>query len=346
VSDHRPQEVAVADAGLRAYPECPLCGSIEREGAQAATRPNKYTRSIPRVLPFSTAEFSARVSAYRCRVCGTLYCDPWLSGGSSARVYGIGHGQHAAGWEAFSAHLDGKPARSFLGDRLWKAMLGVVPDVRGYAELNCPFIGLLPYFDSLERPAGSAARGYRAARESVLDAARYPASPLRSVRRLLRRRGSNAGAWPVPPRRPELPAERVLILEPSTLCWGPSCTRSGLTCWSTAASLLGTGITTRADIVREDRRFDVIHVRNLDHFFQAMELLEFFLERAQLVVIGGHNGSRLTIQHLFSLSPGLVRFMQSRGYQARDMTQSVLEEPDREREMLLFFSKSIALAAS
>ena len=343
MSDHRLPVVAVAEAGLRAYPTCPVCGSPGREDARAAARPNKYTRSIPRVLPFDTADFSARVKAHRCRACGTMYCDPWLSGDSSSRIYGLGHGQHAAGWEAFSAHLDGKPPRSFLGDRLWNAMLAVVPDVHSYAELNCPFIGLLPYFDSLERTPGRIARDYRVARKSVLDAARYPATLLRRIRRLLRRRSSEPAAWPVPRRQAGLPGERVLILEPSSLCWGPSCMSSGLTCWSTAASLLGTGIATRSDIVREDRRFDVIHVRNLDHFFHAMELLEFFLERARLVVVGGHNGSRLTIQHLFSLSPGLVGLMESRGYQARDMTHSVLEAPYREREMLLFFSKSIAL---
>ena len=103
-------------------------------------------------LDLTVSELVALFCVYRCAKCSTVYCDPWLSTTGMTRLYTNRHPQHLLGWQHFYqwAQKKGDGSQSTYEQRLWNLLNKVVGEIKTYAELGCPFMGLLLYLKGCE----------------------------------------------------------------------------------------------------------------------------------------------------------------------------------------------------
>jgi hypothetical protein len=334
----------VRDAVLCRQPDCPVCGSTQRHPEENTARDNRYIRAIPLVTPLGAAEVVDVLRAWRCANCTSVYCDPWLSRATSARLYTTGFGQHFGGWQILHRSVANAAGETHAHwqERTWAQIVAIAGPVSVHAELNCPFSGLLTYFRPRELGGVAYRRLARRSRRAVRARRRTPYGPAAMLRRVFE---SRRAARPVEAsaQSPEFPAERVLVLEPSAACWGNNCVSQGVTCQSLAGDLLGASLATTSDLVRDRRRFDVAVLTQLDHFLEPMDVLERFLDRSGLVVVASHLANYFSKQHPFSFGPGAAEHFRSRGWSAVDFTAETVHPAKRSVNQCVFVSKQIRI---
>lgn len=350
------REVGALDPGaevLRSYPTCPVCGGGERERAECPGSANRYVRAVERVTDLCAAEFAERIHTWRCVTCHAVFCDPWLSATAAAQLYGVGFSQHVNGWRTFYGHLGAGAGGDDPCDTV-EPLAGFLREAAAplecYAELNCPFSGLLPYFARREDPARLERRRWRRARAWIGLGQRHPPAAGRALRRVaghVARRGGARGreaAGPARPSRvPGVPATRRLLVAQSSLCWGTNCVAQGVTCHAVSAGLLDAPVITLEDARREGLRFDAVLLTNLDHFFEPMALLEYFLASARLVLIAGHASGRFSRQHLFCLPPDFDVYLRRLGHRAVDLSARLVPSSRRSTQICVAASRELPL---
>jgi|GEM_PF-853369 len=337
----------VREEVLGRQPECPVCGSHLRRIEPNTARPNRYIRAIPLVTPMHASEIVDLLQAWRCENCTSAYCDPWLSRSASARLYTTGFGQHYGGWQILHESLAGDDGETHAHwrEHTWARIDAIAGPVSSYAELNCPFSGLLPYFRRNEIGAAAYRRLARRARSSARSRRRYPRGISSAVRRAFDLRSREPSRYSRSAQATVYPAERTLVLEASSACWGNNCISQGVTCQSLADRLLAANLATSGDLDRDERRFDVAVLTQLDHFFEPMAVLERFLERSRLVVVACHVSNYFGKQHPYVFGPGIAAYFRSRGWSAVDLTRETVHPAKRSVNQNVFVSRQMRLSS-
>jgi len=333
------------DGTLARYPSCPVCASRSRRPVFDNAGPNRYIRAIPSVAALSVREIRELLQVHRCEECSASYCDPWLSRRTSGRLYATGFGQHVQGWRIFHESLADSDVEThcYWQKHAWEWIRAAFGPVRSYAELNCPFTGLLTLFRRAESDPASYRRLVQASLRNARSGRRYPGGLGASFRRLLRpavsaRAMRLVGSGPV-----ATPRERCLVIEPSSLCWGSNCISSGVSCHALAPDLLGAALSNFEDVCRDGIRFDVAVLTQLDHHFEPMALLDRFLEVSTVVMVAGHSSNRFTKQHLMAFGPETVQHLVGRGYAAVDLTNETVHPSKRVVNQCFLVSKQLEL---
>lgn len=296
---------------------------------------------------------------HECAHCATVYCDPWLGARGMARLYGVGHGQHLAGWENFLRWVQGPAAPGPLSpsSAIWAFLDDRAGPIDVYGELNCPFGGLFMLFrdleagkrDKLDEAAQAIARvlhsqGYPAGLRARLAGLRGRAAALarrlpgmaqpsalqvaRLKRALARSTGigpSRTPQRPAAPARPRLPRQRYLVVEPTSAFWSTNCTAFGAACRAVCqSSAVGVPVLDWKDVDREGTRFDVFGLFNcLDHFIDPARALREALARSHAVLVEGHRSGpddTFSRQHLFALGPRFLDHILPDGWRWEDVT--------------------------
>jgi len=227
----------------------------------------------------------------------------------------------------------------------WARIVAIAGPVSAYAELSCPFSGLLPYFRRNEVGPAAYRRLANRSKRSARSRRRYPRGVFGTLRRVFDM------SPPQPPSPSQsgqtfgYPDERVLVLEPSAACWGNNCVSQGVTCHSLADRLLDTTLATSGDLARDDRHFDVAVLTQLDHFFDPMAILERFLERSRLVVVAGHLSNYFSKQHPYAFGPGVAEHLRARGCSAVDLTMETVHPAKRAVNQCVFVSRQLRIDA-
>jgi hypothetical protein len=327
------------------YPCCPVCASSRRRPVPDTAGDNRYIRAIPLVAPISPSEVLDLLRVHRCEECSSAYCDPWLSRRVSALLYASGFGQHYGGWQIFHASVaDSDVAtHAYWQAKTWARIREVAGPISGYAELNCPFGGLLTYFRRSQSEPGEYRRLARRVERGLRSRRRHPEGVASTVRRIFDRRAPARTPRAARPGALDVPGERVLVVEPSSACWGTNCISRGVSCRSVAPELLDAAVVTSEDLRREALRFDVAVLTQLDHFFSPMQVLDRFLDISKLVVVLCHLSDRFTRQHLFAFGPGAAAYLAQRGYYAVDATRETIHPSKRRVNQCLFVSKQIRM---
>jgi hypothetical protein len=330
----------VGQGVLRRYPRCPVCGGTRRLPAADSGADNRYLRAIPRIAPIRLPEVLELLRPYRCCDCSAVWCDPWLSRRVAGRLYTTGFGQHNGGWQIFHASVSGADVEThaYWQERTWWRIREVCGPVRRHVELNCPFSGLLTYFRRREVGLPEYRRRARRAVREVRARRPYPKGLGSAVRRVLDPRPEPKR---VAPERgdPELPRERVLVVEPSAACWGANCISRGVSCQSLAPALLAAERIPLREVEDEGAPFDVAVLSKLDHFLDPMPLLDRFLDLAELVVVAGHHPNRFTKQHPFAFGGRTREFLEARGCRVLDATAETVHPAKRDVNQCLFVSR-------
>jgi hypothetical protein len=332
---------------LTAYPNCPVCGGDNREESTLDRRDaGFYLRALATQIGITPDALLALMPLHSCRRCETVWFDPGFTPEAIASVYGYVGGRHRHGWSILNAWASGTPRADLdLLPRTWKLLTRALPDISSYAEVNCPFSGLLSHLHELRHPeakrisiAGKLIQLGEMFRSSALE-------PEYASERSFTEITGVSPHWIVGGANAPHP-RCYLINEPSGMCWNHSCIHHGASCRALAQDVFFDAPTTfEALRDRGDRVSAVGLFSTLDHFPDPMRVLDKAIQSAELVIAELHPVERPDPQHLYNFGSGLVDLLIERGVSCVDVTDRLTNDGRLgENRRYLLFSDSIDLA--
>ena len=240
---------------------CPGCGSTDYSTSdfEPCLKDNKYTRKLYRIKP----ELSAKKSQIESRLCSNCHLTYFANFCTVEDYRLLYHGIspiHKRGWGRFLNCFEaGKHYKLHVYDDLWHH-LNEGTKIESYAEVMCPFNGMMPAFiNELEPPD----TGWDQRSEQIIDLSfsQHDGFPINIAHKYLNKtaRGlykvaslrakfskPQEVAKRVPPRAIPVPNELILISEVSPFFWGINCHALGSSCFHclshyTGAKLVGFG---------------------------------------------------------------------------------------------------------
>jgi hypothetical protein len=266
----------------------------------------------------------------KCLSCGALYFDPWLSLRFQRSLYEDLFPQHNLGWYTFWSIIR-NPGNLHRDAALHQMLKEKFPTLKTYAELGCPFNGLLPYLSlkeyeynskkfwdypgiySLNTPIGK----YPHVKGNVLNfecmghfvaqsfnrVQLLRAFPLKRLieRSLLRlKRAQEVQHHGI---------HRYYIRHEGSTLWGNNCKSLGVDCRKALEEVFGVKVLNFEDISTEKIRFDLVAIFNsLDHYKNPVWILRQIFEFTDFVYLEGHHsqGERGK-QHFYFLEEDTLR---------------------------------------
>ena len=291
------------------YLECPVCASTKRIHWPTPSQSNSYISAGARRIGVSEKIFLDSMDGHKCLFCGAVYFDPWLSLRLQKELYGEIFPQHNLGWESFWAIVKDphqRPNDVALHDMITEK----IPSLKTYAEIGCPFNGLIPYLRLTE---------YQYRSKKYLD---YPGTyDLKTAVELHPRVGGMINferlglslrdffngvqllrVFPLKrlikrclirfKRAHDIPRRRTdcyYIRHDSSFLWGKNCKSLGVDCSTALKNCFGTQILSLEEVKAEKIRFDLVGIFNsLDHYRDPFELLRQIFEFTDYIYLEGH----------------------------------------------------------
>jgi hypothetical protein len=258
----------------------------------------------------------------KCPDCGAVYLDPWISRSRRNDVFLNGHAVHNTGWRYFLEKYEQNRSPWFGAtiEEILDAAESIIGPVRRYAEIGCPFQGLLISNATSEiLQSWTSIRGQRRASmrpetyERFLTPAKISlrlavlsnriALTVSSLRRLRNKLRGRHEPDKIDARLLNL-TTRDLVPVQSSSFWGMNCALLGNSCISTASTALGVNVVTYEQFSEftEPGHYDLIGIFNvLDHVDNPLKLLRTCLTSARAVICFGHD-TTLGKQHRFGLT--------------------------------------------
>ena len=256
------------------------------------------------------------MEAYQCNNCRAYFLNPWLSLEARSRVFVSGHPIHNMGWSNLIERKTNRsaPRLPISLPELQQRVLDVLGNVTRYAELGCPFMGLLLHMapdygitqylnprtthSSMNRSAYSLLPQWIAKDMLLANRTSNFVKRLRGVREKLRRENSRsadtlAERWQVP--------ERFFVPIQSSASWGLNCSAFGDTCVA-ASQYVNQAVTTTFETLRKgELKLDLIGLfQTLDHQDSPLDLLRDCLVNSRAVLCLTH-GQPISPQHRLGL---------------------------------------------
>lgn len=297
--------------------------SFEELGGRA------YLESAAELGAINFDDLTKQMSGFRCSRCGAEFLNPWLDIESRNNIFVQGHPVHNAGWRRFMErvergllpNLNSNPA-----DMVHEIETKVGP-IENYAELGCPFQGLLLHWTSEESVRAWSRTTSRFTSMKRKQFTRFlPSSKIfmmlglvasnisRFTSQVRHRRDRLRGRWQAPgslaSRRP-----RNLYFVPlhSSGFWGVNCSMFGDSCTATIREVSGAKVLPFKvfEELGEDRKFDLIGLFNvLDHQDDPLTVLKRCLARSRAILCTTHNAP-YSQQHHFGLGVGFFENLPS-----------------------------------
>jgi hypothetical protein len=340
---------------LSHHPYCPVCKSRDRDQSNlksTGSREDKKGSNFYLDVLFKSAGIDVgsaldRMTLWECRRCQTLWYDPWLTLDFIASGYGYLAGRHQYGWAALRAYNGNwSYSYTFSHRRIVDLLLALLPVFSRYAEVNCPFSGILFEIQKRRISDFDKAKAVLAQKINTLRKM-YGANSLQSEY-------SVAEDWSqltVPSAQGPLAAlERVLIDAPSPMYWGRSCNFSGANCHAVARDLFVDAVMDFESVGSQQNQFDAMGLfLTLDHFVDPMRVLNQALSLSEIVVISTHPWGWTAAQHFYNFGLGISDIIRAQGASVVDISTHVTERSshgDRDRYFLISRSRDLTLDIS
>lgn len=317
---------------LSRYPECPVCGSIERIPRSLPFNSNGYIAAGARRLAISEGTLCESLQGQECLSCRAVYFDPWLSVHLQKELYESLSPQHNVGWDTFWRIIR-NPADFSRDQILYQSMREQIPTLKRYAELGCPFTGLLPYLSvkqyqykskefwdypgafSLNSRFGNhpQVKGNRLNFERLgcfiaQSLNRIQLMRVFPLRRLVKRSLIRLG------QAREVQHDGIncyYIQHDSSILWGKNCKSLGVDCRTALENVFGVQTVNFQDIQTEKISFEIVAIFNsLDHYKNPIKLLsEIFNFTNYIYIEGQHGRGDWGKQHSYFLEENTTRML-------------------------------------
>ena len=322
---------------LSSFKNCPVCSSEKRSRRTSNDeRTNLYFEAIATYFKTNEIQLHKKIKVFVCDECNSEYCDPWFKTEVSDLLYSVIFGKHRQGWNKFNYWAnDEEKTNVSMGDLdvIWRYVEKYAKKVDSYAELNCPFQG---FFGKFTKVLYKKDNNYKN----------------KSLNHLIHMRKAYE-QFPFPgyavelPKQPStnIPKDRTLIVEPTSMFWGSNCSSDNVSCHSTALSLFGVRKLDLKDIEREKIKFDVLGAYNvIDHFYKPLEMISKLTKISRLVVLTLHGlNDIINKQHLFKFGPDFPNYLKKIGYNVLvlPLEETAADPEDIENSLTILVSKSI-----
>jgi hypothetical protein len=340
------------NSALQSVPLCPWCGSTEREPSSNAFSPNSnaYLAAVAQNYDVPSEDLVAMMKGHECLACGTTYCDPWLSQSASQWLFNLGRPQHNAGWRTFYDWLE-RTDRFRISlfpraEKIWNYLVSEIGVVRSYGEVGCPFMGLLPYFETLKTPVAKSFERYQKLCCNNFNVQAHPGflKQAHIFHRLYlwKRKRQNHARWSkqasyLPKPAEDVPSEYYYLKTFSGLMWGNNCQAISMSCTATAVATLNLNVT---EFQRLEKSIDLLGFFNtLDHQEKPLEMLAKALDKSRYVVIELHDDRDAGKQHLFVINRALVRSAKEKRWNCKEFSQAIPPDPASPHDHFYLLSK-------
>lgn len=307
---------------LEHLPFCPVCrapleDAVEHPEAFDRTSGQAYLKPLTDVVHLDLAEIYEEINSYLCQGCGSVFFNPWLNQAARNQVFIQGHPVHNVGWRSLQERFEQRlnPNLQVSPDRLMQILRNRVGEINTYAEVGCPFQGLLMHMAS-DDAIGSLGRNPSVFTSMGPQGYRRFFPPLRLFMRVgglakfLARQLSLVRRWRNHLRRRWYPnsvpeaargIERTFIPLQSSKFWGLNCSMYGDSCGTIANRVLGATVVSYPQFSESLATFDVIGIFNvLDHQDDPLSLLRQCLSKSRAVICLGHEAP-ISPQHHYGL---------------------------------------------
>ena len=309
---------------------CPVCNCSIRHAEEQPDAFDKsggdaYLLPLANSLGISLEEIYASISVFRCSNCGAVFFNPWFNHLARNCIFLEGHPIHNVGWrnlqERFEQNL--RPSLQMPLGALLEVVQERIGRIETYAELGCPFQGLLLHFANNTKVSalGQSASVFTSMRAE--DYRRF-LPPLRQFMRtaglskvwsrrlsLVRQwRNKFRGRWRQNSTDYDsLGLKRTFIPLQSSKFWGLNCSMYGDSCAATAHRCLDAAVLPQALFMESDFCYDLIGLFNvLDHQDDPLKLLRQCLSKGRAVLCLGHE-SPISAQHHFGLGRSFFQLL-------------------------------------
>lgn len=305
------------DAIVRTVPECPVCGSTDREAFTAPQGSiSPYTRTIAETVGMDPTALLEKLPLWTCRSCTSNWHDPWFTVEFADTFYSYVCGQHFYGWTGLAHWLRQQPA-PFVATRsaIWQFLHDNLAGPLTYAELNCPNAGLS--FAELDARNGPESRKQGVARLRELTRVYSKASVFDRPAAAAAALNARAGHAPVE----GLLINRTLLKEDSPYCWGRSCVQRGVGCHAYAQDFMFDRIITLKQAEESGEHFDIVGTFvTLDHTPDPIAMMKRLLKIGTRVLLEMHPPGWTDVQHFYALGDGFTKSFEQAGIHLRDLT--------------------------
>ena len=315
--------ILVSVNSVLAYsPSCPVCNTsvqfAERDpDAFDRLGGDRYLQPLADSLKVHLEDIYTSISTFRCTECGAVFFNPWFNHLARNQIFLQGHPIHNVGWRNFQERFEQRlcPNLQLPLEDLLRAVRQRIGVVTTYAELGCPFQGLLLHLadDATVGSIGRSASVFTSMRAQ--DYRRF-LPPLRQFMRIAglgkswsrqlslirRRRNKLRGRWYWGSNGNDSPKfERTFVPLQSSKFWGLNCSMYGDSCVATASRSLNATVVPQSQFMESQFRYDLIGLFNvLDHQDDPLTLLRQCLSKSRAVVYLGHEAP-ISAQHHFGL---------------------------------------------
>lgn len=301
---------------------CPVCEATSEDAIKDPSAFNRksgqaYLKPLADTLHLDLEEIYKQLETFICRKCGAVFFNPWFNQSARNRIFIQGHPIHNVGWRTFQERFEQNlnPNLQIPPDQLIDLLRSRVGELNAYAELGCPFQGLLLHMadDDMVSSAGRISSVFTSMRPR--DYRRF-LPPLRLFMRVgglgnllvrmlslsRRRRNQLRGRW-----RDEQFSEqtrdisRAFVPLQSSKFWGLNCSMYGESCSAIASRALGATVVPYPQFAKSSITYDAIGIFNvLDHQEDPLSLLRECLSKGRAVICLSHEAP-IAPQHHYGL---------------------------------------------
>lgn len=303
---------------------CPVCGKsiaecVPSQASFETTGGRAYLQSAADLGGVNLDDLTKKMFGFLCSSCGAEFQNPWLDIESRNNIFVQGHPVHNSGWRRLVERVE----RGLLPDLnsdardLLHAIESRVGVVNTYAELGCPFQGLLLHWTQEEsfRTWSKKTRRFTSMKREqfhrFLPSMRafmmlgiVATNMARYLMRLRNRRDRLRDRWQAPNSSDQRkPASIYFVPLQSSRFWGLNCSMFGDTCSAISREVSGSTVLPYEMFLgmAERHKFDLVGLFNvLDHQDDPIALLKRCISGARAVICTSHNAP-FSQQHHFGL---------------------------------------------
>lgn len=304
-----------ADDLLRSINICPVCRGTSfcpSIPALMNQQHSHYERSWASHFGLTAEELFKGVSEILCTRCGCVFNSPYFEPYVEDKLYRDVTPRHRAGWQNWNALMSGSKPTSRSRHKIADYLINRFPKVARYAEIGCPFQGILPLL-STESDRRAAIR--RSATRGNTPGVALLSHLERFVHRVRYRdrSGDILSTSPNIDAKSFWAPERFMISEPSGNRWQSGCIQSGASCLGVVGSLANVhslSLDSLPSLVESRGLLDLISVfESLDHVRFPIELLHILCKSTQRLLIVQHQASKANRQHGFGFTGKFLDYL-------------------------------------